>query len=138
MRISSPDRRVRLYHGLPRAVPPHPAGKMHVLSVSFLVTATRLRGGTGANIAYNLGLCGSGQSLVRAWAGFRRVRLAEAHGIGLWRHQDDRRRSHGLLLHQYRLAGQQITAFYPGAMRTRRRCPHQSGDSQRLVLIAPD
>ena len=31
--------------------------KMHVLSVSFLVDSlTRLRGGTGANIAYNLGL----------------------------------------------------------------------------------
>ena len=31
--------------------------KMHVLSVSFLVDSlTRLRGGTGANISYNLGL----------------------------------------------------------------------------------
>ena len=33
--------------------------KMHVLSVSFLVDSlTRLRGGTGANISFNLGLLG--------------------------------------------------------------------------------
>src|SRR5689334_22681740 len=58
--------------------------KMHVLSVSFLVDSlTRLRGGTGANIAYNLGLLGERPLLVgsvgedfaesRAWL--------EAHGV---------------------------------------------------------
>ena len=39
--------------------------KMHVLSVSFLVDSlTRRRGGTGANIAYNLGLLGERPVLV--------------------------------------------------------------------------
>ena len=58
--------------------------KMHVLSVSFLVDSlTRLRGGTGANIAYNLGLLNERPVLVgsvgedfseyRAWL--------EAHGV---------------------------------------------------------
>ncbi len=40
--------------------------KMHVLSVSFLVDSlTRRRGGTGANIAYNLGLLGERPDLGR-------------------------------------------------------------------------
>ena len=39
--------------------------KMHVLSVSFLVDSlTRLRGGTGANICFNLGLLGEHPFLV--------------------------------------------------------------------------
>ena len=83
--------------------------KMHVLSVSFLVDSlTRLRGGTGANIAYNLGLLGERPVLVgtvgddfaeyRAWLEGARRRLPGRQG--------HRRRAHGLVLHQHRPAGQ--------------------------------
>ena len=83
--------------------------KMHVLSVSFLVDSlTRLRGGTGANICFNLGLLGEHPFLVgtvgedfaeyRAWLeGARR---------GLPDRQGHHGRPHGLVLYQYRPARQ--------------------------------
>jgi len=93
--------------------------RMHVLSVSFLVDSlTRRRGGTGANIAFNLGLLGERPVLLgtvgddfgdyRAWL-----------------------ESHGVICHEVKiitgehtascfintdLQDNQITAFYPGAM----------------------
>ena len=83
--------------------------KMHVLSVSFLVDSlTRLRGGTGANIAYNLGLLGEQPVLVgTVGRGLRRVsRLARGPRRRLPGRPGHRRRAHGLVLHQHRPAGQ--------------------------------
>jgi adenosine kinase len=93
--------------------------KMHVLSVSFLVDSlTRRRGGTGANIAYNLGLLGEKPLLVgtvgddfgeyRAWLESHGVDcqtvvvIAEEHTASCFINTD--------------LQDNQITAFYPGAM----------------------
>ncbi len=83
--------------------------KMHVLSVSFLVDSlTRLRGGTGANIAFNLGLLKERPVLVGSvgedFAEYRDV--ARAPRGGLPRRPGRRGRSHRVLLHQHRLAGQ--------------------------------
>jgi adenosine kinase len=93
--------------------------KMHVLSVSFLVDSlTRLRGGTGANISYNLGLLkerpvlvgsvGEDFSEYRAWleghgVDCRAIRVvAGDHTASCFINTD--------------LQDNQITAFYPGAM----------------------
>ena len=68
--------------------------KMHVLTVSFLVDSlTRRRGGTAANIAYNLALLGE-RPLVAGTVGddFREYRdWLESRGVDHHGHQGDRR-----------------------------------------------
>jgi adenosine kinase len=117
--------------------------KMHVLSVSFLVDSlTRLRGGTGANIAYNLGLLRERPVLVgsvgedfaeyRAWlerngVDCRAVRVvAGDHTASCFINTD--------------LQDNQITAFYPGAMAQAASLSIlESGATPGdLVLIAPN
>lgn len=95
------------------------ADKMHVLSVSFLVDSLkRRRGGTGANIAYNLALIGEKPVLVgtvgddfseyrdwlaRAGVDTTGVRvIVDEHTASCFINTD--------------LQDNQITAFYPGAM----------------------
>jgi adenosine kinase len=95
------------------------ADKVHVLSVSFLVDSlVRRRGGTGANIAYNLGLMGEKPVLVgsagddfgdyRSWLENAGVDtsgvkiIAGEHTASCFINTD--------------LQDNQITAFYPGAM----------------------
>jgi adenosine kinase len=93
--------------------------KMHVLSVSFLVDSlTRRRGGTGANIAYNLGLLGEHPVLVgtvgedfgeyRSWL--------EAHGVDCGAVKVIANESTASCFINTDLQDNQITAFYPGAM----------------------
>ncbi|HEY8489387.1 MAG TPA: carbohydrate kinase family protein [Dehalococcoidia bacterium] len=92
--------------------------KVHVLNVSFLVDGLeRRRGGTGANIAYNLALLGERPVLLgTAGHDFSEYReWLERHGVDT---------SHVRVLDEYTaaafiitdLADNQITGFYPGAM----------------------
>ena len=117
--------------------------KMHVLSVSFLVDSlTRLRGGTGANISYNLGLLKEHPVLVgsvgedfaeyRSWleghgVDCRAVRVvAGDHTASCFINTD--------------LQDNQITAFYPGAMAQAASLSiiEAGATPSDLVLIAPN
>ena len=119
------------------------ADKMHVLSVSFLVDSlTRLRGGTGANISFNLGLLGERPVLVgavgddfseyRAWLESRGVDcggvkvVAGDHTASCFINTD--------------LQDNQITAFYPGAMSQAATVSIKEAGATPadLVLIAPN
>jgi adenosine kinase len=93
--------------------------KMHVLSVSFLVDSlTRLRGGTGANISFNLGLLGEHPFLLgtvgedfaeyRAWL--------ESHGVDCRTVKIITGDHTASCFINTDLQDNQITAFYPGAM----------------------
>ncbi len=95
------------------------ADKMHVLSVSFLVDSlTRLRGGTGANIAFNLGLLGERPVLVGAvgedFAEYRG--WLESHGVDCGKVKVVEREHTASCFINTDLQDNQITAFYPGAM----------------------
>ena len=117
--------------------------KMHVLSVSFLVDSMkRLHGGTAANIAYNLALVGERPELVgtvgqdfeayRAWLDGRGVSTEAVKVIA-----DDFTSSCFI---NTDLKHNQITAFYPGAMKHAASLKlgdlGLSGDD--LVIIAPN
>jgi adenosine kinase len=117
--------------------------KMHVLSVSFLVDSlTRLRGGTGANISYNLGLLGERPVLVgsvgedfseyRAWL--------EGHGVDCGTIKVVAGDHTASCFINTDLQDNQITAFYPGAMTQASSISiTESGVSKSdLVLIAPN
>jgi adenosine kinase len=119
------------------------ADKMHVLSVSFLVDSLkRRRGGTGANIAYNVALLGERPLLVgtvgedfseyRQWLESRGVDLAGVRTIA-----DEHTASCFI---NTDLQDNQITAFYPGAMaRAGDVSLHEIGASPNdLVIIAPN
>jgi adenosine kinase len=117
--------------------------KMHVLSVSFLVDSMkRLRGGTAANIAFNLALLGQKPEVVGTvgedFADYRS--WLDAKGVvtdGIKVIEGDFTASCFI---NTDLRHNQITAFYPGAMR------HASTLSLKdmglsggdLVLIAPN
>jgi adenosine kinase len=119
------------------------ADKMHVLSVSFLVDSLkRRRGGTGANIAYNMALLGERPVLVgtvgddaseyRHWLESRGVDLAGVrivsgeHTASCFINTD--------------LQDNQITAFYPGAMAHAATVSLNDVGASRddLVIIAPN
>jgi adenosine kinase len=95
------------------------ADKMHVLSVSFLVDSlTQLRGGTGANISYNLALLGMSPVLVGAvgkdFADYRAHLEAagvDTRGVKVM----DELHTASCFINTD-LEDNQITAFYPGAM----------------------
>jgi len=93
--------------------------KMHVLSVSFLVDSlTRRRGGTGANIAYNLGLLGEKPLLVGTVGddfGEYRTWL-ESHGVDCGTVVVIAGEHTASCFINTDLQDNQITAFYPGAM----------------------
>jgi adenosine kinase len=93
--------------------------RMHVLSVSFLVDSlTRRRGGTGANITYNLGLLGERPVLVgtvgedfvdyREWL--------QSHGVDCGAVKVITGEHTASCFINTDLQDNQITAFYPGAM----------------------
>src|SRR4051812_1300713 len=93
--------------------------KMHVLSVSFLVDSLkRWRGGTGANIAYNLALLGQKPVLVGTvgedFAEYREfLNQAGVDTSGVKVIKDEHTASCFI---NTDLQDNQITAFYPGAM----------------------
>jgi adenosine kinase len=117
--------------------------KMHILSVSFLVDSMkRLRGGTAPNIAYNLALLGERPEVVgtvgedfaeyRSWLAARGVVtdgikvVADEFTASCFINTD--------------LRHNQITAFYPGAMKHASTLTlNEAGlSSNDLVLIAPN
>ncbi len=117
--------------------------RMHVLSVSFLVDSLqRRRGGTGANIAYNLALLGQRPVLVatvgedfseyRDWLGSVGVDcsaikvIPNEHTASCFINTD--------------LQDNQISAFYPGAMAQAATVSlHDIGvTTEDLVIIAPN
>ena len=117
--------------------------RMHVLSVSFLVDSLqRRRGGTGANIAYNLALLGERPVLVgtvgedfseyRDWLGSAGVDcsaikvIPNEHTASCFINTD--------------LQDNQISAFYPGAMAQAATISlHDIGVTpEDLVIIAPN
>ena len=119
------------------------ADKMHVLSVSFLVDSLkRRRGGTAANIAYNLALLGEQPVVVgtvgedfaeyRQWLDSTGVDtsgikvIADEHTASCFINTD--------------LQDSQITAFYPGAMAQASSISlHDlSAAPDDLVIIAPN
>ena len=119
------------------------ADKMHVLSVSFLVDSLkRRRGGTGANIAYNVALLGERPVLIgtvgddaaeyRQWLESRGIDLSGVriipgeHTASCFINTD--------------LQDNQITAFYPGAMAQASSVSlHDVNVSpEDLVIIAPN
>ncbi len=117
--------------------------KMHILSVSFLVDSMKkLRGGTAPNIAYNLALMGEKPEIVgtvgedfaeyRAWLEGKGVNTSGIKVIG-----GDFTSSCFI---NTDLKHNQITAFYPGAMKHAAELSLNdsglSGDD--LVLIAPN
>ena len=118
--------------------------KMHVLSVSFLVDSlTRRRGGTGANIAYNLGLLGESPVLVGAvgddFADYRS--FLESIGVDCHGGEGDRRRAHGLVFHQHGLAGQPDHGVLPWGDVARSddlAAAKRGSSSDDMVLIAPN
>ncbi len=93
--------------------------KAHVLSVSFLVDSLRRqRGGVGGNIAYNLALLGEPAAVVGAagpdFAEYRAI----FHELGIDTHLvpevGDQLTAYAFMMTD--LAGNQIAAFYPGAL----------------------
>jgi adenosine kinase len=117
--------------------------KMHVLSVSFLVDSlTRLRGGTGANISYNLGLLKERPVLVgsvgedfgeyRSWL--------EGHGVDCQAVMVVQGEHTASCFINTDLQDNQITAFYPGAMAQASMISilEAGATPGDLVLIAPN
>ncbi len=117
--------------------------KMHILSVSFLVDSMkRLRGGTAPNIAYNLALLGERPEVVgtvgqdfaeyRAWLDEKGV---ITHGIKVI--PEDFTASCFI---NTDLKHNQITAFYPGAMKHAASISLKDAGLTKndLVLIAPN
>jgi len=117
--------------------------KMHVLSVSFLVDSlTRRRGGTGANIAYNLGLLGERPVLVGAvgddFADYRS--FLESIGVDCRAVKVISGEHTASCFINTDLQDNQITAFYPGAMSHARTISLKEAKvgPDDLVLIAPN
>jgi adenosine kinase len=117
--------------------------KMHVLSVSFLVDSlTRRRGGTGANIAYNLGLLGERPVLVGAvgddFADYRA--FLESIGVDCHAVKVVGGEHTASCFINTDLQDNQITAFYPGAMSHARSISllEAGAGHDDMVLIAPN
>jgi adenosine kinase len=115
--------------------------KVHILSVSFLVeTLKRQRGGAGANVAYNLALLGERPRLIAAvGADFGEYRdWMGSVGIdtsGVWEVEDEFTASAFITTDR---DDNQITGFYPGAMRRAGELTlHETGRPD-LVVITPD
>ena len=117
--------------------------KMHVLSVSFLVDSLkRQRGGTGANIAFNLALLGNRPVLVGAVGeDFAEYRAwLEQHGVDLSGLRPISGEFTSSCFINNDMQDNQITAFYPGAMtHAASVSPVDVGATNNdLVVIAPN
>jgi adenosine kinase len=119
------------------------ADKMHVLSVSFLVDSLkRWRGGTGANIAYNLALLGEKPVLVGTVGDdFSDYRLLlESKGVDTSGTKLIAGDSTASCFINTDLQDNQITAFYPGAMSQASTVSliDLGATADDLVIIAPN
>ncbi len=116
--------------------------KIHMLSVSFLVdNLKRMRGGAGANVAYNLSLLGERATILAAVGedfGDYRDWL-ESKGVDTTPVRVVPGEFTASCFITTDLDDNQITGFYPGAMR--KACELSLGDahtSADLVVISPD
>lgn len=117
--------------------------KMHILSVSFLVDSLRrLRGGTAANICYNLALLGERPSLLGAVGeDFGEYKQwLDRHGVDTSTVKAIPGEFTSSCFINTDLQDNQITAFYPGAMAHAPQLSlHDLGLTSRdLVVIAPN
>jgi adenosine kinase len=116
--------------------------KVHMLTVSFLVDSMkRLRGGTGGNIAYNLGLLGAKTVLVSAagqdFAEYRHALMKAGVDLrGVKEVPDEFTASCFINTDQ---VNNQIVAFYPGAVVHAREVTLQSVGLEKSdwVIISP-
>lgn len=115
--------------------------KVHILSVSFLVESLkRQRGGAAANVAYNLALLGEKPRLLGAVGddfGEYRERLEEA-GVDtspVWMIPGEFTASAFITTDR---DDNQITGFYPGAMRLASDLSITDIEEASLVVITPD
>lgn len=117
--------------------------KMHILSVSFLVDSLkRLRGGTAANIAYNLALLGERPTLLGAVGeDFGEYRQwLDGHGVDTSTVKTISGEFTSSCFINTDLQDNQITAFYPGAMAHAAKLSLRELDltDRDLVVIAPN
>lgn len=117
--------------------------KMHILSVSFLVDSLkRMKGGTAANIAYNLALLGERPMLVGAvgedFGEYRK--WLDDHGVDTSATKTIAGDFTASCFINTDLQDNQITAFYPGAMAHSAKISLSEIDANPydLVIIAPN
>jgi adenosine kinase len=117
--------------------------KVHVLSVSFLLeTMQRMRGGAAANIAYSLALLGESPQLLAAvgddFEGYRRE--LEAAGVNTSAVQVVPGEFTASAFITTDKDDNQITGFYPGAMREAGAMlsVHDLEADPELVVVSPD
>lgn len=117
--------------------------KIHQISISFLVREFRKqRGGCSGNIAYSLALLGERPTIVAAagsdFGDYRQWLVDQGVDVGAVAVHDDEVTASCFITTDQ--ADNQITGFFPGAMRRAKELSlaAAAGDGVRLAVVAPD